>query len=74
MHKYTLDRYSLQVLFFKEPELIYLLRVNWFQALLSNTNNSIQHYSFVYTQLNSLKHYYVILTIQFNTSHLFAHS
>ena len=30
--------------------------VNGFQLLLSNTNNSIQHYSFFYTQLNSFKY------------------
>ena len=44
------------------------------QALQFNINNSIQYYSFVCTQLNSPKFCYVSLTIQFNISHLFAHS
>ena len=30
--------------------------IKWFQVLLSNTNNSIQHYSFAYTHLNGLKY------------------
>ena len=30
--------------------------VKLFQVLLSNTNNSIQHYSFVCTQLNGFKY------------------
>ena len=32
--------------------------------MLFNTNNSIQYYSFIYTQLNSSKNCYVSLTIQ----------
>ena len=40
-----------------------------FQVLLFNTNNSIQHYSFVYTQLNGFKYCYVSVTIQLNNSH-----
>ena len=32
--------------------LIRLLTVKWFQVLLCITNNSINHHSFVYTQLN----------------------
>ena len=30
--------------------------VNWLQVLLPNTNNSIQHYSFVDTQLNGFQY------------------
>ena len=53
--------------------------------LLFNTNNSIQHYSSICTQLNGFKYQsfvYIQLndqtvlfqTIQFSISHLFAHS
>ena len=38
--------------------------VKEFQVSLFNTINSIQHYSFVCTQLNSSKYCYVSLTIQ----------
>ena len=48
--------------------------MKWLQILLFNTNYFIQHYSFVYTQLNGSKYYYVSLTIQLNTSHLFPHN
>ena len=44
-----------------------------FQVLLFNTNNCIQHYSFVCTQLNDSKYYYVSLTIQLNMRHLFSY-
>ena len=37
-------------------------------------NSSIQHYSFVCTQLNGSKYCYVSLTIQLSISHLFTHS
>ena len=55
---------------------IFLFRhtVKEFQVLLFNTNNSIQKYSFVCTQLNDSKYYYLSLTIQLNISHLFKHS
>ena len=36
----------------------------WLQVLLLNTN-FIQHYSFIYSQLNDYKYCYVILTIPF---------
>ena len=36
-----------------------------FQVLLFNTNNSIQHYSFISIQSNDSKYYYVIPIIQF---------
>ena len=48
-------------------------KIKEFQVLLINTNNSIQHYSFVSTQLNSFKVCYVSLTIQLNICHLFTH-
>ena len=42
--------------------------VKWFKVLLTNTNNFIQHYSFVCTQLNGSKYCYASLTIQLNIS------
>ena len=45
-----------------------------FQVLLSTTNDFIQHYSFVGTQLNSFNYCYIVLIIQFNINHLCAHS
>ena len=48
--------------------------VKCFLVLLINTNNSVQHYSFVCIQLNGFKHCYVILIIQFNIDNLFAYS
>ena len=44
--------------------------VKWLQVLLFNTYYSIQRYSFVYTQLNSSKYFYVSLTIQLNIRYL----
>ena len=52
------------ILFLNEPKLICLHKIKLFQVLLSNTNNSIQYYSF-----NGSKYCYVILIIQFNISH-----
>ena len=46
--------------------------VEEFQILLCITNNSIKHQSFVYTLLNGQT--VLLLTIQFNISHLFEHS
>ena len=48
--------------------------VKEFQELLLNIITSIQHYSFVCTQLNGSKYCHVSLTIQLNISHLLAHS
>ena len=48
--------------------------VKWFQVLLFNTNNSVQHYSFVYRQLNNSKYGYVIVIIVFNINYIFANS
>ena len=36
-----------------------------FSSIAINTNNSIQHYSFICTELNGSKYCYVILIIQF---------
>ena len=44
-----------------------------FRVLLLNTNNSIQHYSFISTQLNYSKYCYVSLTIQLNMSFVNTH-
>ena len=44
--------------------------IKWLQVLLCNTNNSIKHQSFVYTQLNGQR--VLFLIIQFNIWHLFA--
>ena len=41
--------------------------VKWLQILLFNTNYSIQHYSFICTQLNGSKCCYIALTIQLNS-------
>ena len=41
------------------------------QVLLNNTNNRIQHYSFVSTQLTSASYCYVSSPIQLNINHLF---
>ena len=54
--------------------MICLQTVEWLHELLFNINYSIQHYSLVYTQLNSFKYCYVSQTIQFNISHLFTHN
>ena len=70
---HMLDIYDLQMnrlqvtVFLHEPELICLYTVEWFQVLLFNSNNSIQHYSFIYTLLKGSKYCYVILIIQFNS-------
>ena len=48
--------------------------VKEFQALLFNTNNSMQYDSFICTQLNSSKYCCVSLTIQLDISHLFTHN
>ena len=48
--------------------------VKVFQVFLFNSNNSIQHNSFVCTQLNGSNYCYVSLTIQINISHFFTHS
>ena len=45
------------------------LTVKEFQVLLINTNDAIQHYSFVCTQLNDSNYCYVSLAIQLNISH-----
>ena len=52
-------------------------RSKFFWAGMTNNvydNNSIQHYSVVYTKLNALKYCYVILIVQLNINHLFANS
>ena len=54
--------------------ILYLHAVKWLQVLLFNTNNSIQHYSFVCTQLNGNNYYNVSFKVQFNISHLFPQS
>ena len=54
--------------------IIYLLTVKCLQVLLFNTNSSLQHYSFVCSQLNGSECCYVSLTIQLNISHLFTHN
>ena len=40
--------------------IIFLQTVEWLQVLLFNTNYSVQHYSFVFKQLNSSKYWSVI--------------
>ena len=45
-----------------------------FQVWLFNTNNYIQHYSFVCTQLNGFKYCSLILLVLFNIIHSIAHS
>ena len=45
-----------------------------FQVLPSHPNNSIQHYSFVCTQLNAFKYSYQKLSILFQIIYSFAHS
>ena len=39
---------------------------------ISNTNNSIDYQSFVWTRENGFKYFYELQNIQLNTSHLFA--
>ena len=62
---------KLLIMFFDEPKLILFHTVQWFQILLCITNSSIKRQWFVYTHLNDLK--VLLLTIQFNISHLFGH-
>ena len=49
---------------------IYLHTVKWLQVLIFNINYCIEHFSFIYTQLNG-SYCYVSLTIQLNISYLF---
>ena len=51
----------------------YFYTVKWFQFLLFSTNNSIQHYSFVCTQLNGSKYCYVSLKIQLDNHFVYTH-
>ena len=63
----------LLITFLNEPKLILFLHtVKWFPVLLCITNNSIKYYSFVHTQLNEKT--VLLIAIQFNAFHLFAHS
>ena len=51
--------------------------VKVYQILLFNSNNSIQHYSFVPRQLSGSSYYVIIivtLKLQFNIGHFFVHS
>ena len=59
----------IKLFYFKQFNLAEVNKVKWFQVLLSITNNSIKHQSFVYTQLNEQT--VLFLTIQFSLSHLF---
>ena len=47
---------SLSVTFLNEPELICLHTVECLDDLQFNTNNSIQYYSFIHSQLNGYKY------------------
>ena len=60
--------------FLNESDLICLHTVKWFQVLICNTYNPISYYSFVCTQLNGFKYWYLTLIILFHITHLFAHS
>ena len=74
----------LVILFFFKLKLIYLHMIKWFQVLLCNTNNSIflhtvKRFHIFHTKfyLHTVKWLQVLLyntKIQFNISHLFAHS
>ena len=61
-------KHILLVMFLNEPKLIFLHTVKWFQQLLSITNNSIKHQSFLYPQINDQT--VLFLAIQFSISHL----
>ena len=61
----------LLMIFLDESKLILLHCVKWFQVLLYIANNSIKHYSFVYSQLNDQT--VRLQTIQFSITDLFAH-
>ena len=55
LYTYILDmicKHILLITFSNKCELIFLHTVKWFQVLLSTTNSSIIHQSFVFTQLN----------------------
>ena len=65
-------KHILWITFSNESNLSLLHTVQWFQELLSMTNNSIKHQSFVFQQLND--QIILFLKIQFTISHLFAHS
>ena len=65
-------KHFLLIAFLREPKLILLHTVKWFQILLCITNNSNKHQSFVCTLLNDQA--VLFQTIQFSISHLFAHS
>ena len=57
-------KHILLITLLNELKLILLLTVRCFHILLSITNNSIKHQSFVYSQLNDQ-------TVQFSISYLF---
>ena len=63
-------KYILLIMFLNKPKFILLHTVKWFQVLPFITNNSIEHQSFVYIQLNDQ----TVLSqiIQFSISHLLA--
>ena len=63
-------KYILLITFLDKLE----LTVKEFQVFLLNTNNPIQHYSFVCTELNGSIYWYISLTIQLNISHFFTYS
>ena len=63
-HIYIICKHILLITFLNESELIFYQTVKLFQALLFNTNYFIEHYTFIYTQLNGSKYCYVSLTIK----------
>ena len=53
---------------------ICLHTVKWLQVLLFNSNYSIEHSSFIWTQLNDSKYFYASQRIQLEIIHLFTNS
>ena len=47
------------ITFLNEPKLIHLYTVKFFLVFISNTNNFIQHYSFICTTINGSKYCYI---------------
>ena len=71
---HMISEHILLITFLNEPEVIFFHIVKWFQVLLCNTNYSLQHYSFICSQLNGSKYSYVSLTIQLIINHLLTNS
>ena len=72
LHSWMVSSTAIKHLYFYSISIICLHTVKQLQVFLLNTNSSVQHYLFVYTELNGFQ---ILLckSIQLNISHLFTH-